>query len=41
MGKVDPETGRYNGQYMPIALCGRVRANGEADVAINELTKDL
>ncbi|CAE7357767.1 RPS21 [Symbiodinium sp. KB8] len=34
---IDPTTGKYEGDYQTYALCGFIRAKGEADLALTEL----
>mmetsp|Transcript_51120 Transcript_51120/g.161666 ORF Transcript_51120/g.161666 Transcript_51120/m.161666 type:complete len:80 (+) Transcript_51120:76-315(+) len=39
IGKIDPSTGRYTGEYHTVALCGYIRNKGEADMALTELVR--
>ena len=41
VGHVDPKTGIYTGTFTPICLSGKVRQNGEADLAVNELVAKM
>ena len=37
VGTVDPETGRYTGEFKTFALCGYIRDKGEGDMALTTL----
>ena len=39
VGKIDPVTGRYTGDSDTFGLSGYVRAKGESDMALSELSK--
>ena len=41
VGHVDPKTGIYTGTFTPICLSGKVRKNGGADLAVNELVAKM
>lgn len=37
VGNVDPDTGKYTGDFKTFALCGYIRDKGEGDLAITTL----
>ena len=41
VGKVDPKTGEYTGQFETFALAGYVRQKAEANMAIEKMTETI
>ena len=39
VGNVDPVTGRYTGEFTPIAISGAVRFKSEGDMALTDLVR--
>mmetsp|Transcript_11458 Transcript_11458/g.39938 ORF Transcript_11458/g.39938 Transcript_11458/m.39938 type:complete len:81 (-) Transcript_11458:145-387(-) len=37
VGNVDPDTGKYTGDFRTFALCGYIRDKGEGDLAMTTL----